>query len=159
MFESLFEEGRALLDEHRPSANDSKESRGKSFEKMFKALQENIQACFPEGRTMPLVCPVSGVDRDSDDWCRPAFERSFPGSQYKEPLILHISGTECFGFSSMGKQEKTAATNFETFLCWVCVMLRNRPHIIVHEVTELQPESILEFFFEREYPCECVNIQ
>ena len=105
MFESMFEAGRALLDEHRPSANDSKESRGKAFEKCSKRFRRTSRLASQMGRTMPLVCPVSGVDRDSDDWCRPAFERSFPGSQYKEPLILHIYGTECWGVSSMRKQE------------------------------------------------------
>ena len=129
MFESMSEErARVLLYEHRPSANDSKESRGKAFDTMFKALQENIQACFPEGRTMQLVCPVRGVDRDSDDWFRPALERSFPGSEYKEPLMLHIYGTECWGVQFDGQAGENS--KFE---------LRDLPLMGVRDASESPP--------------------
>ena len=56
---------------------------------------------------------------------------------------VHVSGTECYAFSNMGKREGIAHGSHLTFLCWLLVMRQEQPDLIIHENVCTHPESLL----------------
>ena len=142
LMEQMSELGRDIVEHHRPLAWLASGRRIECFQNMYEQLLSRMHEVPPDDREMR--CARSGENVK-------AFVTRMSGSEYRPPIIIWLSGTECYAFSTMGKQERAAHRNFETFLVWVLVVRKNKPHLLIHEITELQPEGILEFFFADMY--------
>ena len=101
-----------------PSATAPLQEKKKSFEHVCKFYAAQNGSRFPADRTMKDL--RSG---------KPRAVWTTPFANLRTPLLLHVSGTECYVFSSMGKHEKAQADNLLTFLVWVAAVRANRPHV------------------------------
>lgn len=141
--ESIPQHMQDMMGRLRPQIGQDAGERSTQFEKMYKWMVSNLDDRLPDDR---CIFDVKSQEH------RPAFVQRIVGTPHSMPIILWVSGTECFAFSAMGRLQRTSHDNFETFLVWVCTIKKSRPHIVIHEITELHPESILEFVLSDECP-------
>ncbi|CAK0878636.1 unnamed protein product, partial [Prorocentrum cordatum] len=113
--------------------------RRKKFEDMWEFMKTNMERVLPDDRVMKDI---------QTGHAAPPFVQHFPNDDFTEPLTIHVLGTECYAFAFMGSGAKTSHDNFATFLMWCLSILRTRPLVVIHEITELHPEGILEYFFK-----------
>lgn len=72
---------------------------------------------------------------------------------------IHVAGTPCVAWSSMGKRMKTDASDFKFFVIWAALRLKLRERLILQEnVKNHDPtllDTILGQFYERESVLTC----
>eukprot|EP00959_Pyramimonas_sp_CCMP1952_P346856 7264766-Pyramimonas_sp.AAC.1 len=117
--------------------------RRKKFEDMWEFMKTNMERVLPDDRVMKDI---------QTGHAAPPFVQHFPNDDFTEPLTIHVLGTECYAFAFMGSGAKTSHDNFATFLMWCLSILRTRPLVVIHEITELHPEGILEYLFKDTCP-------
>ena len=136
--------GKEMLDKLRPVTTQSKQERISAYETLYKEIVNNLDSFLLDGRK--TKCMRTGQAELAMAPCMPDAEPAF-----RSPTLLWISGTECDAFSTMGRQDRASHQSFEVFLVWLATIKKARPAVVIHEITELQPESIFEFFLGDTY--------
>jgi hypothetical protein len=125
-----------------PEAGWSLTRKQSAYKAMHAVMQQEFQA-----KTL--------FRENAASWCLkhvqdcPAFARTCPGCD--DPLTLLVSGTSCIAWTSAGKQEGSGHESQLPWLAFVHYILHFRPDVVIHEITELHPDSIFAHHFGDEY--------
>eukprot|EP00974_Lingulodinium_polyedra_P060850 5867331-Lingulodinium_polyedra.AAC.1 len=69
---------------------------------------------------------------------------AMPCTEVPCPLRIMIAGSVCKDFSSMGNMQALGGPYMKIFNVWAAEVLFVRPHVVVHEITLLAPDDLLE---------------
>lgn len=74
------------------------------------------------------------------------------------PGDIHVAGSPCTDWSSMGQQQKLSGPTAAAFLVWTRWMLDNEPTIIIHENVKRFPVRILVELFGASYSVHSIEL-
>ena len=80
-----------------------------------------------------------------------------PASRVDHQRRMHIAGTPCVDWSSMGKRGGLLGSTSVAFHIWISEMKHRRPSVIIHECTpKFEPHLLAEAMKDADYLCESV---